>query len=345
MIPISTTDHVYNMILTDFRCIISPIWTICGIIIFIFSGFVWILPRIFSFTKISNIEFRSIPTDELKKYQRKTIWSSSKGTNGKPSGLIVGKWFIGKIEENRGKWCHPILTVMVTSDSHNLICDKEPDDNKIEEITHFNNFENTSVSLGMTNYMSVDCKLTSDIPRDFQIKIIDNIKFLFEKKKHLIVFLSGSPGLGKSSVSDHLMKSFAEVEKIKSSFCSDFSFVQAGESWANLWCDVETEENPFIVLIDEVDEMFKGIINNTISKHKDLRTPVTSKKHWNNFCDKVGKNRYENLILILTTNLTLKEIDNIDPSFTRPGRIDIRFEIHKDEFITQVPSDDGLKWM
>ena len=61
--------------------------------------------------------------------------------------------------------------------------------------------------------------------------------------------------------------------------------------------------------------------------HKKYPIMIKNKIDWNSFLDKIEYGLYKNLILILCSNMTKKEIDHkYDESFLRDGRINIYSE-------------------
>ena len=76
--------------------------------------------------------------------------------------------------------------------------------------------------------------------------------------------------------------------------------------------------SPLIVVLEEVDRIFEQFGN--VEEHPSLITQVKNKNDWNNLLEYVHS--IENVVLILTSNMTIKELGTkYDPALTRPYRI------------------------
>ena len=75
--------------------------------------------------------------------------------------------------------------------------------------------------------------------------------------------------------------------------------------------------------------MIKNIHKNEIPKHKHYPIPIRDKPTWNSFLDKIDYGLYPNLILIMTSNSKKRDIDSLDTSYLREGRINI-FKLFND---------------
>jgi hypothetical protein len=83
-----------------------------------------------------------------------------------------------------------------------------------------------------------------------------------------------------------------------------------------------TETKPLIVLLDEVDVLYDQIVNQTIGPHKELPILIRSKTDWNGFFDKFDRLRYPHVILLMTSNRSVREFDE---SMVRDGRICVKY--------------------
>jgi hypothetical protein len=92
-----------------------------------------------------------------------------------------------------------------------------------------------------------------------------------------------------------------------------------------------------IIVIEEVDIILKRIVgtiakpNNIISN--SMQSDISDKISWNNTIDKLK--RMNNIILIMNTNKTIKEINEIccDTSYIRKHRVDYLISIKKDHTV------------
>ena len=69
-----------------------------------------------------------------------------------------------------------------------------------------------------------------------------------------------------------------------------------------------------------------------------------NKNRWNTFMDKIDKGRWKHLIFVMTTNLTLAQIDALDSSYTRLGRCDLRVWVGTAEAVPGCMSNSSWGW-
>jgi hypothetical protein len=85
---------------------------------------------------------------------------------------------------------------------------------------------------------------------------------------------------------------------------------------SNLMIDIP--EQPVILVIEEVDVLIKKI-HKGIDKNNEIPISIYNKTSWNNFMDDLI---FYKIILIFTSNTSKTEIDKLDTSYLRKGRID-----------------------
>lgn len=296
---------------------------------------------------ILRVEYRNLSTENSKKFQSKAFWSTEKGIDGKSTGFVVGKWFVGVMAEGSGKMSRPSMRVLVLRSTHANLCgtaEKKPREDKTP--TQYQSYGKGG-NYYRLNYTSIYVDITEKIPKPFQKRIIEKVYETYKRKNTATCLISGPPGCGKSSICEFLIAHFAKVDKVKCNYTDDFRPTEASDLFQGLYSDVDPEEStPFIVLIDEVDGILRVIGGEGIKPHSKFLIMVKTKTEWNAFLDKIEKGRWKNTIFIFTTNYTLAQVDALDTSYTRPGRIDHRFEIHADGFVKEdVPSADGQNWV
>lgn len=84
-----------------------------------------------------------------------------------------------------------------------------------------------------------------------------------------------------------------------------------------------------IIVLEEVDILIVKLHSNLCRLHGDIPTLIKNKQDWNKFLDKIDRNIYNNIILIMTTNKTLEFFNELDPSYLRDGRLDLSFTVEK----------------
>lgn len=166
---------------------------------------------------------------------------------------------------------------------------------------------------------------------DQSIIVKDIVKF-YNKKRQCKVFIEGPPCSGKSSIG------YLVAKEIRASFCNTFNPTEPGDTVSSVisrvkdW--IQDDDTPLVILIDEVDTILKKVHNNQIKLHDEFTTLVSDKPSWSKFMDNLKFSK--NLIVIFTSNTSKQDIDLMDKSYIRQGRIDL---YHK--LLNSVYTDDG----
>jgi len=150
-------------------------------------------------------------------------------------------------------------------------------------------------------------------------------KFHNDNKNGIVCLLHGDPGVGKSTTTRVVARDlnailFSEYNPTKSKY-NLFHFVN---QYSHL-------KKPIVVVMEECDIILENIYN----KNCDEKADITDKISWNSILDKIK--RRKNIILILTTNKSYKNLINIcklDKSLLRKHRVDYVYEICKENWIT-----------
>ena len=310
---ISPTMFMLSMVVQCLTQVLNPITFAMGVSLIILA-------------RISGFKCIEISSDDVNRY-KKLAYMGTSYKNNKPSGVVFGKWFVCWMSrEERGPRSATVFTQesfhqsVSKSQTEIVVKDKAPQ-------TYHVYFQNGIFGESHISNISVD--ITKDGERSFQKKIIDVIVDLYEKKNNAVVFISGPAGCGKSVVVRQLIRRFAATEKYKCHFTSDFKCTTPGDKFSNWYTNISPEEDsPLIVLIDEVDGILKLLGGTGIPQHPKMQIQIRTKNDWNTFFDHIDNGYFKHTIFILTSNLSLKQIDEIDQSYTRDGRVDARFEIH-----------------
>lgn len=111
--------------------------------------------------------------------------------------------------------------------------------------------------------------------------------------------------------------------KLGGSYCNTLKPWQPGDSVGSLYSEVEpTKDKPLVIAFDEVDGAIM-LIHTGIADHKELPISVQNKAGWNRLFDEIGRGMYPHLIILLTSNREPEFIDGMDPSYIRPGRVNL----------------------
>jgi Cdc6-like AAA superfamily ATPase len=171
--------------------------------------------------------------------------------------------------------------------------------------------------------LKVDLSMIS--PMGEQVYIVDDIIQRYRAKERLVVFIQGVTGAGKSSVGLLLAK------ELKGNYCNKFNPTEPGDNFQNMLRDMDIEDDeektPLIIVIEEVDKMIKVIHNDLVPIHKKVMTMIRSKSDYNTFFDDMIM--FTKVIIILTSNVSKEEIDKLDNSYLRQGRINAYYTMMK----------------
>jgi len=152
-----------------------------------------------------------------------------------------------------------------------------------------------------------------------QGKVVSDVVRVFRKKRQCNVFIEGPPCSGKSSVG------YLIAKELHGAFCNTFNPTEPGDMLSSAISRIQDwlrdDDIPIIILVDEVDTMLKKIHANDVKLNNDTPTLIYDKPSWSKFMDNMRF--YKNIILIFTSNSSKSEIDKLDASYLRPGRIDI----------------------
>lgn len=151
-----------------------------------------------------------------------------------------------------------------------------------------------------------------------QRQIYNNIMDIYNKKNNVKCYLYGNVNSGKTFLA-YLM-----ARELNCYLCDTFNPTEPSDNFSNIYTSIHpSPKKPLIILLDEVDIMIHKIHNQTILPHKHNTIQVYNKLTWNNMLDKLDYGLYPNVILLLCSNVTTQDINKLDPSYLRQGRIDL----------------------
>jgi hypothetical protein len=252
-------------------------------------------------------------------------------------GWIIGRWYIGFINvvtSPHGEPCKDLY----------LLCSKKWYEQMDKELDTQNNESSAEVkkmnidlweregNYFCLRYSKRDFDISCFTPRDNQTTIINQIIHGYNTNQYNVVLLHGEKGTGKSMIPLLLTKALAEANvtnnKFKVSFCDTFKPTEPGDSFVSLYNKINPEkDSPLIVVLEEFDIMVQQIHYGRVQNHKYVPTNITDKPSWNQFFDRFDRKYYPWVILILTSNVSPKVIDLLDPSYIREGRVNQTFGV------------------
>lgn len=275
----------------------------------------------------------------ITKYIEKThILSSSIHGDNKPIGIVIGKWYIAYITTiNIPKRDSVSIGYTVTFWSSRIGHTKSLSDDLVDLKKGMNTNDDKHETLEIWRHVGA---YKSDTLEKFVIpfnnkecyeqdKVIKHMKEMAQTSyengfgNRLIVMIAGPSGTGKSQIA----KQFAKI--MNATISDDFNPTRAGENYASLIKTIKpTKKKPLVVLLDEGDKTFQRI-HAGIKEHEFFVTPAIDKATHNMFMDRLSN--YDNVFVIITMNSTFNSIDELDPSYTRYGRVDLKVNFGGDD--------------
>lgn len=204
----------------------------------------------------------------------------------------------------------PVLNNFI---DHAIISVSEPP-SKIKVFHRYGRYED----LG---YAGVSIDLRNLNPFETQRPIVDQIINIFKERGMVRVFIEGPPCCGKSSIG------YCVSKELKAVFTHSFNPTDPGDAFGNLInvMNYENEDTPKVIVLEEADIMINNIHNKSVVQNPKISTTVRDKSSWTTFLDDIVF--YRNVILILTSNTSKKEIDKLDTAYVRKGRIDLFYKM------------------
>ena len=251
----------------------------------------------------------------IKKMSNQIIYTEITHNNGRnhPSGLFIGNKYYGYIEIKDGT----TITLYTKEETYNSLMEQEelPQIQIIEQKPVIKNKINVFIRKGSYRslyYSSMRLDLSHINPIGDQQSVIDSIKNIYTKNGSASVFINGVAGAGKSTIGYLLAK------ELNGSYCHTFNPTEPGDCLSNLMVDIKVDDDPVIIVIEEVDIMIQKI-DKGLDKNNEIPIEIYNKTTWNNFMDDLI---FYKIILIFTSNTSKKDLDKIDSCYLRKGRID-----------------------
>lgn len=255
--------------------------------------------------------------------------------NNEPFGLIIHKntkWFIPCyicwISE-----CDYEKTIIIYSGSYRekLVISGFNQNNSSSLINaeYDNEFTNSTIeyysSYGTYQFIRFTSR-TITITQEYTAKqkeISEKIIKSYNENKHVVSYIYGDIGSGKT------MLSYLLAKELNGSLCDTFTPNKPGSYFEDLYTQISpTKNNPFILLLDEIDIMLDQIHHQKTIQHKNISTQIYDKTTWNRFFDNIQRGMYPYLIVVLCSNINNIKIDKqYSACYLRKGRIDLIFNL------------------
>ena len=265
---------------------------------------------------------KEITNSIMKKIMNHIFYTEVTYHNGRdqPSGFFIGKKYYGFIEMKEGT----TIIMYTKEETYNQLMEQEEMEKEkvIEYKPIIKNKLNVFIRKGTYRniyYNSLRLDLTHINPIGDQQHVVDSIKKVYNKNDRASIFIHGVTGAGKSTIGYLLAK------ELNASYCHTFNPTEPGDYLSNLIVDIRTQDDPVVIVIEEVDVLIKKI-NDGIDKNVEIPIEIYNKTTWNNFMDDLI---FYKIVLIFTSNTSKNDIDKLDPSYLRQGRIDEYFYMDK----------------
>jgi hypothetical protein len=268
--------------------------------------------------------------DECSRLQKRLQNSCSHTTDGgKGYGYSFGYWYAASINIMDGECGENYTVYLIATEATYKALTQEGDDapaeNEFSMLSQSSQKKKIAVYERTGSYMNLwfrrrerDATYT---PTASQADIIAAIMANHKKTRHTVVYLHGPPCTGKSMIGVLLANEFG------TSFCNTLKPWQPGDTVGILYSEIEpTTLKPLILVFDEIDSALQRI-HEGIAPHKQIPTAVADKPGWNHMLDEIQRGMYPDIILIMTSNRDPDFINSLDPSYIRPGRVDLRFQL------------------
>lgn len=308
---------------------------------------IWALPcillKMFGFGSFTIKNDRERMKGVLKILKEDTFSTSSTFEFGKlrPAGVFIGRWCCGYyIDHQTSETGTEVVIICAASrfaqlmdrsapQAASLCLDTRPiypfakvDDGRGKSVEVWNR----KGSYTSFYYRPFKIDLTNITPIGDQQHIINDIIEQYRYRKRLNVFIHGITGSGKSTVG------LLVAKELGGSYCHDFNPTDPGDSFISLLTDIEhssTHEDgmagPVVIVLEEIDVIIGDIKAGKMRVHKNVCTSVHNKATFNSFLDDMVF--HKNIILIMTSNTSKEEIDTIDSSCLRKGRVNAYYSM------------------
>jgi hypothetical protein len=168
--------------------------------------------------------------------------------------------------------------------------------------------------------------------KDIANLIIKNAK-LSQKNGYgfnVTVFVHGPPGTGKSNIA------MLVTDKLKGVLCNNHDPTYAGDELSAL---VSQTDKTLVVSLDEWDIVIAAAYGEKV-KAKEIKPLVYNKSTYNLWMDRLRS--FENVIFVITSNLSYDEISSRWPSSLRKGRVDFVYECS--ESLERITGERFKRW-
>lgn len=286
---------------------------------------------------------RAVVDAVMEKMKPMTLASSTRsivlGDDPVPTGLVVGKWFLAFVErvrigEFRGSEVSYDIKIVGLSvfepDSGKKSGDDDDDDKKGKKPVIIETIVKADAHLNAHMRKSKKTCYHQELVE--QRRVASEFIGMAKRSKkngfpfNFIGLVMGPPGTGKSVLGEIIARKTGGI------LCDEYNPTQYGQSVATLIKVANpTAKKPLVLVLNEIDQWYTYPKETAAAKASDWLTrdidPTNPKASSNAFFDKLAWK--DNVIVVLTTNKTKEELDEIDGfgSLFRKGRVSEYYEL------------------
>lgn len=296
------------------------------------------IPWTFIFLFLRGVRLYHVRNREFCRRIQKKIRSRCSHTidtdNG--GGYAIGKWYVLSLSYHRDYDENPYdVWIIATESTYKELTKGEDiegafsssgiekkDEKSVPETEHANVMIHDRIGSFTNCYFKPrTINLAGLYPLSHQTAILDKILDHQKRYNHVVVYLHGPTGTGKS------VMGLLVAKQLKAHYCNTLKPWQPGDSLGEFHSDVEPSvDKPLVVVFDEFDDALVHI-HSGVPPHKNIPISTPDKAGWNRMLDEIQWGMYPHLILILTSNRGPEFIINLDPSYIRKGRVDLTFHM------------------
>ena len=268
--------------------------------------------------------------DECSRIQKRLQgWCSHTTDGGKGYGYSFGYWYAVSITVISSESSEGYSVYLIATEASYNALTKDMDDNEPFQLIQPGEIQKPKKKI--TVYARTGTfsnpwfrrreRDISDQPTPHQAEVVAAIVAHQKKNRHTVVYLYGPPRTGKSMIGVLVANEYA------STLCNTLKPWQPGDDIAVLHSEVEPSQNkPVVLVFDEIDSAIIKI-HEGIAPHSKIPIAVADKAGWNHMLDEIDRRMYQDMIIIMTSNRGPDFIRSLCPSYIRPGRVNLTFEM------------------
>ena len=287
---------------------------------------------VFLLVAIFGLRLQKVGGNKLRAFSSKVTIASVWTEEDAPDQWILGKWFIGYIyTQSSGQHGGEQKTLYLFTSLkwykkaiHGLAEDtpEKPKDiticDKIGPYWHY-------------KWETISVKPPDWTPTTSQMNAIENITSEFNTRGFATGLLYGSPGSGKSNIPLLLARKMLSTNE-KVTIVDTYNPTDPNDAFSAMYSHISPDQKkPLIVVLEEVDGIILAMHRNEIKRHEHLPIQVMCKADWNKWLDRFDRGYYKNVILLMTSNKSLDWFNELDASYFRDGRVNIKMYITQNQ--------------